>query len=67
MRKLLSDALCKDQDLYLFDGFPIPICHIKRYKRSKTDLKYEGATGYCAVKDVKFFGFKGHLLVRQKV
>jgi len=31
--------LSTDQDLYLFDGFPIPICHIKRYKRSKTELR----------------------------
>lgn len=62
----LSNVLCQDQDLYLFDGFPIPICHIKRYKRSKTDLRYEGAVGYCAAKDLKYFGFKGHLLMTQR-
>jgi hypothetical protein len=57
--------LSEDQDLYLSDGFPIPICHIKRYKRSKTELRYHGSTGYCAAKDEHYFGFKGHLLVTQ--
>ena len=62
----LSKDSSKDQDLYLFDGFPIPLCHIKRYQRSRNPLKTEGAVGYCAAKDEKYFGFKGHLLVTQK-
>jgi hypothetical protein len=54
-----------DKDLYLFDGFPIPVCHIKRYRRSRNDLKADGAVGYCAAKDEKHFGFKGHLVITQ--
>lgn len=63
MQQRISDEITRDQDLFLFDGFPIPICHIKRYKRSKSNLKLDGAVGYCASKDEKYFGFKGHILV----
>lgn len=63
--KFVSSILSTDQDLYLSDGFPIPICHIKRYKRSRTELRSQGSTGYCAAKDQKYFGFKGRLLVTQ--
>jgi hypothetical protein len=62
MQQVLSNQLCDNTDLYLFDGFPIPLCHIKRYKR-KSPFKGLGAVGYCAAKDQKYFGFKGHLLI----
>lgn len=62
MQQRLSKKLCNHTDLYLFDGFPIPICHIKRYKRS-SPFRGLGAVGYCAAKDQKYFGFKGHLLI----
>lgn len=65
MQIYVSASLSKDQDLYLCDGFPIPVCHIKRYKRSKTQLRSEGAVGYCAAKAEHYFGFKGHLLITQ--
>ena len=55
--QFVSNFLSADQDLYLSDGFPIPICHIKRYKRSKTELRCHGSTGYCAAKDEHYFGF----------
>jgi len=61
----ISSPLSANQDLYLCDGFPIPICHIKRYKRSKSALRCEGAPGYCAAKEEHYFGFKGHLVVTQ--
>ena len=32
----------------------------------KTDLRYLGSVGYCAAKDKKYFGFKGHILVTQQ-
>jgi hypothetical protein len=62
MQQILSEKLCDHTDLYLFDGFPIPICHIKRYKWT-SPFKGLGGVGYCAAKDQKYFGFKGHLLV----
>jgi len=63
LRQHISDELTKDQDLYLFDGFPIPTCHVKRYKRTATSLSTYGAVGYCAAKDRKYFGFKGHIII----
>lgn len=65
LQKYVSELLSKDKDLYLCDGFPIPVCHIKRYKRSKTQLRSEGSVGYCAAKVEHYFGFKGHLLITQ--
>lgn len=62
MQQMLSRKLCDNTDLYLFDGFPIPICHIKRYKWT-SPFKGLGAIGYCAAKDQKYFGYKGHLLI----
>ncbi len=61
----VSNHLSDNQDLYFCDGFPIPICHIKRYKRSTTQLRSEGSVGYCAAKDEYYFGFKGHLFITQ--
>lgn len=66
LQEHISAELTQDKDLFLFDGFPIPICHIKRYKRSKTNLRSCGGVGYCAAKDEKYFGFKGHLLITQE-
>ncbi len=65
IQESLSHELSESQDLFLFDGFPIPVCHIKRYQRSRSRLKSEGSVGYCAAKDEKYFGFKGHLLITQ--
>ena len=47
---------------FLFDGFPIPIRSLQRLMQSQ-NFRAEGAVGYCAAKDEKYFGFKGHLLV----
>ena len=56
----LSQAF--DGDLAMFDGFPIPMCHIKRYKKSK-NLKDVGTVGYCASKEEYYFGFTGNLMI----
>lgn len=50
-------------DLHLFDGFPIPLCHVRRYKQSTNELRAEGAVGYCASKDEYYFGFTGNVLI----
>jgi len=65
IQEQISDQLCQDKSLFLFDGFPIPLCNIKRYKKSNV-FRGEGGIGYCAAKDVKYFGFKGHLLITQE-
>jgi hypothetical protein len=58
----ISEAAGREKDLFLFDGFPIPVCNINRYKRSNR-FYGEGGIGYCAAKDDKYFGFKGHLII----
>lgn len=66
IQEKISQDLCQDKNLFLFDGFPIPTCNIKRYKKRDNLFSGEGGIGYCAAKDVKYFGFKGHLLVTQE-
>ena len=65
IQEKISQELCQNKNLFLFDGFPIPVCNIKRYKKSNL-FRGEGGIGYCAAKDVKYFGFKGHLLITQE-
>ena len=62
LQQNLSHQLCQGTDFYLFDGFPIPVCHIKRYKQS-SPFRGIASAGYCAAKDKKYFGFEGHLLM----
>jgi hypothetical protein len=66
IQRLISAELSTDQDLFIFDGLPVPICHIKRYKRSRNQLRSAGAVGYCASKDHNYFGFKGHILITDR-
>jgi IS5 family transposase len=54
----------RSNDLFLFDGFPIPTCNIRRVRR-RNPFRQQGAFGYCAAKDKKYFGFKRHLLTNQ--
>ncbi len=46
-----------DCNLYLADGFPLPICHLARYKRC-TLFHDKTVLGYCAAKDEQYYGFK---------
>ena len=51
--------------LSIIDGFPIPVCGFRRAYFSKL-FKANADFGYCAAKDLRYFGFKGHLLVDEK-
>lgn len=64
LQQSLIKTLASNCDLFLFDGFPIPTCHKKRVHQ-RNPFKGIGAFGYCAAKDEKYFGFKGHLLTDQ--
>lgn len=64
IQESISAAHCHHKDLFLFDGFPIPVCHIRRYKRRRV-FGESGGVGYCAAKDEYYFGFKGHILITQ--
>ncbi len=48
--------------IHLIDGIPIPLCH---YQRAKDCRLFSGLAsfGYCAAKDEKYYGFKGHLVM----
>ena len=49
-------------ELSIIDGFPIPVCGFRRAHFSKLS-KDNADFGYCAAKDLRYYGFKGHLLV----
>ena len=48
--------------LHICDGVPMPICHLARAARAKT-FKGEVSYGFCAAKDERYYGFKGHVLI----
>jgi Transposase DDE domain len=48
--------------IHITDGFPVPVCGFKRAYFSKS-FKSEAAYGFCAAKNQKYFGFKGHLII----
>ncbi len=48
----------------IVDGFPIPVCGFRRANFSKL-FKGSAAYGFCAAKAMRYFGFKGHLLIDQ--
>jgi hypothetical protein len=59
---IAKDLLAFEDNIHLFDGFPIPVCHFKRAGFSK-NFRGEAAYGYCAAKDERYYGFKGHLVI----
>lgn len=61
-RELTDQLLAFDDDIHLFDGFPLPVCHFRRAKRSKI-FRGEAAYGHCAAKNETYYGFKGDLLI----
>lgn len=44
-------------DLYLADGFPLPVCHLARSRKSRL-FKDKVARSYCAAKDEHYYGMK---------
>lgn len=49
-------------NIHLIDGFPIPVC---RYARAQKHKNFKGNAGfsYCAAKQEKYYGFKGHIVI----
>lgn len=64
IQQALTSMLAGKSNVFLFDGMPIPTCNVKRVGR-KNPFWGEGGFGYCAAKDYKYFGFKGHILTNQ--
>lgn len=59
---LLGQSFTPSDDVHLIDGFPVAICHVARAHRSRP-YRGEAAYGYCAGKDERYYGFKGHLII----
>jgi hypothetical protein len=65
VHKLLLAMIFPDgMETGIVDGFPIPVCGFKRAGFSKLFKGYADY-GFCAAKDLHYFGFKGHLLIEQ--
>lgn len=53
-----------NENLFLVDGFPLPICHYARSTKS-TLFTDKVAFGYCAAKKERYYGFKVLLLTTE--
>ena len=52
---------CSDR-LHIIDGLPMPTCKFARAHFSRT-FKGTAAYGYCATKQERYFGFRGHVVI----
>lgn len=64
-RDIINQKQQSSNDIFICDGLPIPTCHPKRVGR-KNPFWINGKFSYCAAKDEKYFGFKGHLATNQE-
>lgn len=54
-----------DDDVHIVDGLPMPTCKFARAHFSRNFKEY-AAYGYCATKQEKYYGFKGHIVISSK-
>lgn len=62
----MAEVLTKDEDTFVMDSAPSPICRTVRAPRlriMKDDIEFQPAYGYQAIDKVRYYGFKLHLLV----
>jgi hypothetical protein len=63
IRQLIMQRLFGGKDdVYIIDGVPMPVCHNARAYRSRM-LEEFTAWGYCAAKDEKYYGLRGHAVM----
>lgn len=63
LHKVIAGELGGNSDIqHTTDGFPVPVCKFTRAYSSKI-FKGTAAYGYCAAKDEKYYGFKGHIVI----
>lgn len=60
MAKLKSNS--GTDNIHFIDGFPIAVCRYARAKRHK-NFKGYAEFSYCAAKQEKYYGFKGHIVI----
>ena len=66
LNKSVADILNQDEDIYLVDSIPVPVCQIAREKSSKICKEnFESAPdkGYSAVSKSYYYGYKLHLVI----
>lgn len=64
IRYNMAQAIDSDDDYFIVDSKPLPVCRISRAKRSKmSQNNFETAPnfGYCAAQDQYYFGYKLHM------
>ena len=63
LRQQFLATLCSENaGLRIIDGLPMPVCNFRRAYFSK-NFKGMAAYGYCASKNLTYYGLKGHLLI----
>jgi hypothetical protein len=63
MQKMLAEALgAHDDQLHIVDGLPMPVCKFARAYFSRV-FKGDAAYSYCATKQEKYYGFRGHVVI----
>jgi hypothetical protein len=61
-KAIVQKLLPFGSELSIIDGFPIPVCGFRRAHFSRL-FKGSADFGYCAAKNLRYFGLKGHLLI----
>lgn len=67
IKQMLQERIAKElgafsDNLHMIDGLPMPTCKFARAHFSRI-FKEHGAYGYCATKQEKYYGFKGHIVI----
>lgn len=67
IKRLLQERLATSlgayaDTLHIVDGLPMPVCKFARAYFSRT-FKGDATYGYCASKQERYYGFKGHLII----
>lgn len=65
-QQLVRDSGADLAEIQVIDTLPVPVCRLKRYKRRQIlidDILVEPDVGYCASKDMHYFGVKGGLRI----
>jgi len=67
VKQMLQERIARElgafsDDLHMIDGLPMPTCKCARAHFSAI-FKEHGAYGYCATKQERYYGFKGHIVI----
>ena len=61
-QKIAEQLGALNDDVHLIDGVPIPLCSLCRASRCRS-FEDIADYGYCAAKDMHYYGFHGHVLI----